>query len=191
MLYVCYQNVIRPQCTDVLYCNPCFHFPHCPCVIHAVQGENEQHYSDVIMGAMASQTIGVSIVCLTVGSSVHQRKHQSTASQAFVRRIPWWPEDSPHKGPVTREMFPFDDVIMSTPRIVTCTPILHHLHWQKSTPLGFWWEFLFRWECGGWWLIIDTIITLSPINATVAHHRYKKNNNSRHICYAIIIDQEK
>ena len=28
-----------------------------------------------------------------------------------------WPVDSPHKGPVTRKMFPFDDVIMNTPSI--------------------------------------------------------------------------
>ena len=26
--------------------------------------------------------------------------------------IHWWPVNSPHKGPVTRNMFPFDDVIM-------------------------------------------------------------------------------
>ena len=26
--------------------------------------------------------------------------------------IRWWPENSPHKRPVTRKMFPFDDVIM-------------------------------------------------------------------------------
>ena len=25
---------------------------------------------------------------------------------------PWWPVNSPHKGPVTRKMCPFDDVIM-------------------------------------------------------------------------------
>ena len=24
----------------------------------------------------------------------------------------WWPVESPHKGPVTRKMFPFDDVIV-------------------------------------------------------------------------------
>ena len=68
------------------------------------------HYSDVIMGAMASQIIGVSIVCSTVCSGADQRKHQSSASLAFVRGIHRWPVDSPHKGPVTRKMFPFDDV---------------------------------------------------------------------------------
>ena len=41
-----------------------------------------------------------------------QRKHQSSASLAFVRGIHRRPVNSPHKGPVTRKMFPFDDVIM-------------------------------------------------------------------------------
>ena len=41
-----------------------------------------------------------------------QRKHQSSASLAFVRGIQRWPVNSPHKGPVTRKMFPFDDVIV-------------------------------------------------------------------------------
>ena len=33
-------------------------------------------------------------------------------SLAFVRGIHWWLVNSPHKWPVTRKMFPFDDVIM-------------------------------------------------------------------------------
>ena len=40
------------------------------------------------------------------------RKYQSSASLAFVRGIHRWPVNSPHKWPVTRKMFPFDDVIM-------------------------------------------------------------------------------
>ena len=63
------------------------------------------HYSDVIMSAMASQITGVSVVCSTVFSGVDQRKHQSSASLAFVGGFP-------HKGPVTRKMFPFDDAIV-------------------------------------------------------------------------------
>ena len=47
-----------------------------------------------------------------VCSGTDQRKYQSSASLAFVRGIHWWPVDSPHKGPVTRKMFLFDDVIM-------------------------------------------------------------------------------
>ena len=41
-----------------------------------------------------------------------QRKCQSSASLAFVRGIHRGPVNSPHKGPVTQKMFPFDDVIM-------------------------------------------------------------------------------
>ena len=70
------------------------------------------HYEDVIMGAMASQITSLTIVYSTVYSGADQRKHQSSASLAFVRGIHRWPVNSPHKWPVTRKMFPFDDVIM-------------------------------------------------------------------------------
>ena len=65
------------------------------------------------MSAMASQTTGASIVYLTVCSDVDQRKHQSSVSLAFVRQIHRWPVNSQDKGPVTRKMLPFDDVIMA------------------------------------------------------------------------------
>ena len=77
---------------------------------------NKIHYSDVIMGAMASQITSLSIVCSPVGSGADKRKHQSSALLAFVRGIHRWPVDSPHKGPVTRKMFPFDDVILEQNR---------------------------------------------------------------------------
>ena len=70
------------------------------------------HYSDVIMGMMASQITSLTSVYSTVHSGEDQREHQSSASLAFVRGIHRWPVKSPHKGPVTRKMFPFDDVIM-------------------------------------------------------------------------------
>ena len=70
------------------------------------------YYSDVMMSAMASQTIGISIVYSSVCPGVDQRKHQSSASLAVVRGIHRWPVNSPHKGTVTRKMFPFDDVII-------------------------------------------------------------------------------
>ena len=47
-----------------------------------------------------------------VYSGADQRKHQSSASLAFVQGIQRWPVNSPHKWLVTRKMFPFDDVIM-------------------------------------------------------------------------------
>ena len=78
------------------------------------------HYSDVIMGAMASQITSLTIVYSTVYSDADQRKHQSSASLAFVRGIHRWPVNSPHKWPVTRKMFPFDDIIMSVREPTMC-----------------------------------------------------------------------
>ena len=49
----------------------------------------------------------------TVYSGADQRKHQSSASLAFVCGIHRWPVNSAHKWPVTRKKFPFHDVIMS------------------------------------------------------------------------------
>ena len=74
-----------------------------------------QHYSDVIMGTIASQITSLAIVYSTVYSDADQRKHQSSASPAFVRGIHRGPVNSPHKWPVTRKMFPFDDVIVRFP----------------------------------------------------------------------------
>ena len=69
------------------------------------------HYGDVIMGTMATQITSLTIVFSTIYSGTY-KKHQSSASLALVRGIHRWPVNSPHKGPVTGKMFPFDDVIM-------------------------------------------------------------------------------
>ena len=78
-----------------------------------------RHYNDVIVSVMASQITSLTIVYLTVYSGTDQRQHQSPASLAFVRGIHRWPVNSPHKGPVTRKMFPFDDVIMGKASRIT------------------------------------------------------------------------
>ena len=89
-----------------------------------------RHYNDVIMSAMASQITSLTIAYSTVYSVADQIKHQSYASLAFVRGIHRWPVNSPHKGPVTRKMFPFDDVIMNW-AIWTYSPGLHHaIYWR-------------------------------------------------------------
>ena len=71
------------------------------------------HYNDVMMSTIACPITSLTIVYSTVYSDADQRKHQSSASLAFVWGIHWGPVNSPHKWPVTRKMFPFDDVIMS------------------------------------------------------------------------------
>ena len=71
-----------------------------------------RHYNNVIMSAVASQFTRVSIDYSAVCSGADQRKHQSSASLAFVRGIHWWPVNSPHIGSVARKMFSFDGVII-------------------------------------------------------------------------------
>ena len=66
---------------------------------------NDSHAIDI-------KITSLTIVYSNVYSDADQRKHQSSASLAFVRGIHRWPVNSPHKWPVMRQMFPFDDVIM-------------------------------------------------------------------------------
>ena len=70
------------------------------------------HYSGVIMSAMAFQITSLTIVYSIVYSDADQRKHHSSASLAFVRGIHRGAVNSSHKWPVTRKVFPFDDVTM-------------------------------------------------------------------------------
>ena len=55
-------------------------------------------YRDVIIGAMASQITSLAIVYSTVYSGADQRKHQSSASLAFVWGIHRWPVNSRTNG---------------------------------------------------------------------------------------------
>ena len=74
------------------------------------------HYNDVIMSAMVSQ-----ITSLTI---------------AFVWGIHRWPVDSPHKGPVTRKMFPFDDVIMLQPGVVISQQVMKELTFDMENVIN-------------------------------------------------------
>ena len=85
------------------------------------------HYCDVSMGAVASQITSLTIVYSTVYSDTDQRKHQSSTSVAFVQGIHRGPVNSPHKRPVTRKMFTFDDVIMQRHKAQTMWIIMNYL----------------------------------------------------------------
>ena len=93
---VCWISRVRqnqiPQCSDI--------YTH--------------HFSAVIMRAMTSQVIGASIVYSDFCPGAYQRKLQSFTSLDFVTGIHRWPMNSPRQGPVTRKMFPFDDIIMNS-----------------------------------------------------------------------------
>ena len=90
------------------------------------------HYDDVIMGAIASLITSLTIVYSTVYSDADQRKHQSSASLAFVWGIHRGPVNSPHKWPVTRKMFSFDDVIMIETKMVLFWWTFQHWSWTNS-----------------------------------------------------------
>ena len=98
-----------------------------------------RHYSDVIKGSIASQITSLTIVYSTVYSGTDQRKHQSVASLAFEWGIHRGPVNSPHKGPVTRKLVPFDDVIMDVAVLSTkhILSIYRHLLYWSSLLLSF------------------------------------------------------
>ena len=87
-------------------------FHHSAFKVHSPSAGRVFHYTDVIMGTIASQITSLTIIYSTVYSEADQGKYQSTALLAFVWGIHRRPVNSPHKWPVTRKMFPFDDVIM-------------------------------------------------------------------------------
>ena len=62
--------------------------------------------------SIASQMTSLTIVYSIVYSDADQRKRESSASLTIVWGIHREPINSQHKWPVTRKMFPFDDVIM-------------------------------------------------------------------------------
>ena len=72
----------------------------------------QDNYNDVIMGAMTSQITSLTIVYSTVYSGADRRKHQSTASLAFVWGIHRWPitGEFPSQRPVTRSFDVFFDL---------------------------------------------------------------------------------
>ena len=120
------------------------------------------HYDDGTMGAMASQIISLTMVYSTVYSDTDQRNHQSSASLAFVQGIHRGPVHSTHKWPVTRKMFPFDDVIMVWPHMVkyvTFGMVKQSWYWllvhQTKTPwLGLSpWTSFDHWNCNFEYLI--------------------------------------
>ena len=97
-------------------------------------------YSDVMMGTMASQITSLTIVYSTVYSDADERKHQSSASLAFVRGIHRWPVNSPQKWLVTRNMSPFDDVIRliitatsNSPCSLTCDSSINILNYRETS----------------------------------------------------------
>ena len=124
----------------------------------------------------------LTIVYSTVYSDADQRKHQSSASLAFVWVIHRGPVNSPHKRPVPRKMFPFDDVTMipiqsrsKRKKTIRCCTMdgwklgeRELLIWVKMVKekhieslIWNWWE----------WIVITVSITIMNHTCTVPCHR--------------------
>ena len=84
------------------------------------------------MGPMASQITSLTIVHSAVHSGADQRKHQGSASLAFVRGIHRWAVKSPHTGPITRKKYPFDDIIIPSANELTMNYIGKIDMWQTT-----------------------------------------------------------
>ena len=95
-----------------------------------------RHCGADIMGAKASQITSLTIVYSTIYSGV-DKKHESSALLAFVWRIHRWLANSPHKWPVTRKMFPFDDVIMGCYTHSNTDPLASQRIWPLSSEASF------------------------------------------------------
>ena len=107
------------------------------------------HYNDVIMGAMAYQITSLTIVYSNVYSGTDQRKHQSSASLAFVGGIHRWPVNSLHKWPVTRKIFVNYSISLSS----LCKLIWRH--WTYKMPV--------RYILSSMWIRLSTFSQLSII----------------------------
>ena len=83
------------------------------------------HYNDVMMSAIASRITSLTIVYSTVCSRRRSKKTSKIRVTGLCEGIHRWPVNSPHKGTVTRKMFPFEDVIVKrlTGQVSTSTVI--------------------------------------------------------------------
>ena len=89
----------------------------CCSVIRALVSES--HYSDVVMGSMASQITSLAIDYSSVYSKIKETS-KLRVTGICAGNSPG-PVNSPHKWPVTQKMFPFDDVIMHISSVDTLT----------------------------------------------------------------------
>ena len=70
------------------------------------------HYSDVIKGTITSQITSLTTAYSTVYSETDEKNQKLRVTGLCAGNSPGRPVNSPHKCPVTRKIFPFDDYIM-------------------------------------------------------------------------------
>ena len=95
----------------------------------------------------ASQITSLTIVYSNCLFRRRSKKTSKLRTLAFVQGIHRWPVNSPHKGPVMFEMFPFDDVIMKLCNKGLCSQALFVLaSWRDQWLLSRSWSV----HCPSW-----------------------------------------
>ena len=100
------------------------------CLLVSLCTSSRGHYNDVTMSAMASQITSLAIVY----SAVYSRRRSNKTSKLCVTGHRW-PVNSPHKGPITRNMLPFDGVTMGEKHFLhesILNNIIHAVQWQAN-----------------------------------------------------------
>ena len=108
------------------------------------------------MDTMASQITSLTIVCAAVSSRRGSKKTSNLRITGLCVGIHRSPVNSQHKGPGTRKMFPFDDVIMLA--VLSAVWLIDpHFDW------GLWTNWSADWS-QTWWIHSDHAPTLAPLN---------------------------
>ena len=121
----------------------------------------EYHYNDVIMSAMASQITGVSIVCPNVCSGSEKTSKLRVTGLCAGNS----PVTGENKRPVTRKIFPFEDVI---------TNKKFHGHWCIVS-VGQWYQ----------WGVVDEMTTLL-LQIAGPFIKYSRTHDSIQYCIFIL-----
>ena len=73
---------------------------------------NKEHYNDVIMSELTSEITSLTRILLNGLFRPRSNKTSKLRVTGLCEGVHRGPVNSPHRGPVTRKIFPFDDVIM-------------------------------------------------------------------------------
>ena len=119
------------------------------------------HYGGAITGAIASQITSLAIVYSAFYSGADQRKTSKLRVTGLCAGNSPGNGEFPHKWPVTRKMFPFDDVI-----VYSDIPCRWHLHILTSQICLPWYNPVLWWLITYWTTLLPVIHNLLLTNKT-------------------------
>ena len=130
------------------------------------------------MSAIASQITSITIVYWTVDSDADQRKHKSSASLGFWAGNSPGTGEFPHKWPVTRKIFPFDDIMWM---LSHTAPPMQFMSWSTMTKFNLleWFNICSVLHISGFSLSILCIILSFYFYFSISHHHNSLYNKSQ------------